>query len=265
MIEPFNTLIKKSYDFNQEVFDTDPRWGILRELYEKNFAYNKDLTHKLPKKIHQIWLGGTIPTKYKEYTDTWKKFHPDWEYRLWTDSDVSEVDIPRRDLFDSIGNPGQKSDFLRYHILNQLGGIYVDADFECLKPFDTLSYAEFLVGVGFPAAPQLFIGLIGSIPNHPITSALVSSLDRVRGGTWKNIFNTTGPNFFTSVFFGVVKKYIEGVVVLPTDYFYPFPNKQRHQSNGKDYIKDCSYAIHYWDVSWHPTKMKKKRGLDSRR
>ncbi len=263
MVKPFDTLIKKSYDFNQKVFDTDPRWEILRGLYEKNFAHNKDFTTKLPKKIHQIWLGCPLPDKYREYIDSWKIFHPEWEHKLWTDGD--DVDIPRRDLFDSIGNPGQKSDFLRYHILNQFGGIYVDTDFECLKSFDTLSYAEFLVGVGFPAAPQLFIGLIGSIPNHPITSALVSSLDRIRGGTAKNIFNTTGPNFFTSVFFGVVKEYTKGVVVLPPDYFYPFSNKKRGQCNGKDYVEDCSYAIHYWDVSWHPKKMRKKRGLDSGR
>jgi len=137
MVKPFDTLIKKTYGFNQEVFDTDPRWGMLRELYEKNFMYNKDFTTKLPKKIHQIWLGSPLPDKYREYTDSWKRFNPEWEYKLWTDGD--DVDIPRRDLFDSIRNPGQKSDFLRYHILNQFGGLYVDTDFECLKPFDTLS------------------------------------------------------------------------------------------------------------------------------
>jgi len=118
------------------------------------------------------------------------------------------------------------------------------------------------VGIGFSAAPHLFIGLIGSIPNHPITSALVSSLDKICGSTARRIFNTTGTNFFKSVFFAVVEEYMKGVVALPPDYFYPFSNKKRHQRNGKDYVQDCSYAIHYWDVSWHPKKIKKRRGLD---
>lgn len=260
-MESFEELIKKSYDFDQEVFNTDPWWGILRELYEKNFINNKDKEIKLPKKIHQIWLGSPFPDKYKAYTDSWKEFHPDWEYHLWTDAEG--VDMPRRDLYDYIKNPGQKSDFLRYHILNQFGGLYVDTDFECLKPFDSLSYAEFLVGVGYPARPQLCIGLIGSIPGHPIIASLVSSLDTVRRKNCRAISETTGVNFFTSVFFRQVTEHTPGVVVLPTDYFYPFSNKMRHQKNGKDYIKDCSYAIHYWDVSWHPTKIKKRRGLDT--
>lgn len=248
MIESFDALIKKSYDFNQEIFDSDPRWKIIRELYDKNFVANKDFKTRLPRKIHQIWLGGSLPNKYRVYTDSWREFHPEWEYYLWIDGEG--VDMPRRDLFDRIKNPGQKSDFLRYHILNQFGGLYVDTDFECLKPFDSLAYAEFLVGVGYPAAPQLYIGLIGSIPNHPITSTLVSSLDKVRGKNWRAIFDTTGADFFTSIFFKLVTEYTKGVVVLPTDYFYPFSNKKRHQDNGRDYIKDCSYAIHYWDVSW---------------
>jgi len=67
----------------------------------------------------------------------------------------------------------------------------------------------------------------------------------------KDVFNSTGPLFFTKCFFEVVGSYIEGIVVLPPDYFYPFPNQSGFQNrNGRDYIKDCSYGIHYWDVSW---------------
>jgi mannosyltransferase OCH1-like enzyme len=247
-MESFETLIKKSYDFNQEIFSNCPRWRIIGELYDKNYVNNTDRSVNLPKKIHQIWLGSPLPDKYKSYVDSWREFHPDWEYYLWTNGDG--VDIPRRDLYNRIKNLGQKSDFLRYHILNQFGGLYVDTDFECLKSFNTLAYAEFLAGVGYPAKPQLYIGLIGSVPGHSIISAMVSSLDTVRSKNWRAIFETTGADFFTSVFFRVIKEYTPGVVVLPTDYFYPFSNKKRHQDNGKDYIKDCSYAIHYWDVSW---------------
>ena len=250
MAKSLETLLKGYPTFDQHIFDTHPHWAIIRELYDKNFI-NANRNHiGMPKKIHQIWLGGTLPKAYQGYADTWKRFNPEWEYRLWMDKDVKEVDIPRRDLFDSIKNLGQKSDFLRYHILNQYGGMYVDTDFECLKSFDTLAYADFLVGVGYRPVPLLYIGLIGSVPGHPVVKALTSAMKTVRGRNADEIFNTTGPHFFNNTFFKVVTKYMEGVVVLPTDYFYPFPGKFRFQSNGKDYIKDCSYAIHYWAVSW---------------
>lgn len=251
MIESFYTLIKKSYDFNKNIFDTNPQWTLIKELFERNFVHNEDHKPKLPKKIHQIWLGSPLPAKYIEYADTWKRFNPEWEYKLWTDRDVHDVDIPRIEVFNSIKNMGQKSDFLRYHILNEFGGLYIDTDFECLKSFDSLSYAEFLVGVGYPAAPELYIGLIGSVPGHPIISNVVAAMDKIKSNGWREIFNTTGTYFFTRIFFEVITEYTKGVVVLPTDYFYPFSNKIRHMKNGKDFIKECSYAIHYWDVAWN--------------
>ena len=248
MKESLETLMKDSYDFNKSIFDSDYRWAIIKELYDKNFVYSDH--QAMPKKIHQIWMGGELPKRYRRLTETWVKFHPDWEYKLWTDKDVNDVDIPRRKLFNSITHLGQKSDFLRYHILKQYGGLYVDTDFECLKPFDTLLYAHFLTGIGYPSKLELYIGLIGTIPEHPIISRVVSDMDEVRSKGWREVFNTTGTYFFTSVFFKVVTEYMKGIVALPPDYFYPFPNKERHRKNARAYIKDCSYAIHYWAVSW---------------
>lgn len=43
-------------------------------------------------------------------------------------------------------NYGEKSDILRYEILCQFGGIYVDCDFECLKSFDGLLMCRFFTG-----------------------------------------------------------------------------------------------------------------------
>jgi mannosyltransferase OCH1-like enzyme len=40
--------------------------------------------------------------------------------------------------FDRASNFGEKSDIWRYEILFRLGGVYVDTDFECVRPFDSL-------------------------------------------------------------------------------------------------------------------------------
>lgn len=252
-IESFEDLIKRSYDFNQHVFNTDKKWRIMQELYNKNFIINDNNRDygNLPKKIHQIWLGGDLPEKYKKYTVTWRKFNPDWEYKLWTDEDIGSINILNIDLFNSIKNNGQKSDFLRYHILNQFGGLYVDTDFECLKSFNSLSYLDFFIGIAFPSNVELFIGLIASIPNNPIMIHIIKNMNKILDKNWRDIFETTGTYFFTRNFFDIVDENTKNVVTFPPDYFYPFTNEKGYQNRvGKDYIKDFSYALHYWGVSW---------------
>lgn len=250
----FREMMGRSYDFNERLFNTDLRWAILEEMYTKNFFYlNETSIPILPKIIHQIWLGGTIPNKYKQYADTWREFNPEWEYKLWTDSDVTTMDLPNRELYNSMTNYGPKSDLLRYHILNQYGGVYADTDFECLKSFDSLSYLSFFTGIGYPSKLELYPGLIGCVPHHPIMEKLVEEVCKIK--TMPNdptgVLETISSYFFTRVFLSAVTEYYEGIVAFPPDYFYPFPNQRGHQTrNGKDYIKDCSYAIHYWEVSW---------------
>ena len=253
-MEEFEVLVKRSYNFNKDNFNSDPRWRILHQLYNNNFLVKTEES-KIPKKIHQIWLGSEMPDRFKQYSETWKAFHPQWEYKLWNESNIHEIDIPNRALYNSITHIAQKSDFLRYHILRQFGGLYVDTDFECLKSFDSLSYLDFYVGVGYPTRVELYIGLIACVPQHPVIRRAVNVMRVVDGTGWRGVFNTTGTYFFTNNFFKVVRGTDKGIVALPTDYFYPFPNvKNHHELNGRDYIKDRSFALHHWCVSWRSKK-----------
>lgn len=257
----FEALMKKTFTFDQKEYTNNPGWKVLCNLYNQNFLSAEKSISKLPKKIHQIWLGSEFPVKYKEWANSWKQFNPDWDYKLWTDEDLKEscVHISNWELFNSIKNMGQKSDYLRYHILNQFGGLYADTDFECLKSFDSLFYADFLAGIPYDPAPVLNNALIGSIPNHPILQEIIRMMLPAYGFTSKDVMNTTGPYFFTKIFFDVVQNYMKGVVVLPPGYFYPFPNEQGFENRrkyGKSYVKNYSYAIHYWDVSWITKKEK---------
>ena len=248
--QSYDALIRNSYDYNQERQDNSPGWGVLRALYEKNYTQSTDTTERIPKKIHQIWLGSSFPEKYRTWAYSWKAYNPDWEYKLWTDENTNEVDLPDRNLFNSIRSMGQKSDYLRYHILNQFGGLYIDTDFECLKSFDSLSSLAFYTGIGFPAEVELYIGLIACIPNHFIIKNIVDSIAVTRGTNWREIFNSTGSFFFTRKFLELVNKDTERVVAFPPDFFYPFPNNYRKVAEPYSYVKPCSFAIHHWEVSW---------------
>jgi mannosyltransferase OCH1-like enzyme len=248
----FKESVRNSYAFDRVAFDHDNRWAILNELYNRNFVYIGERNYNnLPKRIHQVWLGGELPEKFKKWTDSWRRFNPEWEYKLWGDRDIEGLDLPRKEIFDSMNNYGPKSDFLRYYLLDRFGGLYIDTDFECLKSFNSLSYVDFLTGVGYPSKLELYVGIIGSVPHHPIIAQVDNALNKIPEKGWDNVLETTSSYFFTRNFFKVVTGYMKGVVVLPTEYLYPFPNSQGYcLKNGKDYIKECSYAVHHWATSW---------------
>lgn len=257
MIESFDTMVKRISDFDHKNYEQDWRWQLLAELYHKNYEWYPLNNRKsvIPKKIHQIWLGSPFPNKYKVWAESWKKLNPDYEYKLWTDSDVDSLNLPNKKAYDAIPNNGPKSDILRFHILNKFGGIYVDTDFECLKSFDELSYLNFYTSVGYPSKVEVYPGLIGCIPHHPIIKKLTQEIDKVTKEDIKRkgVLSATSSYFFTEVFFNVIKEYQKGIVVFPPDYFYPYPNnfKGFKNQNGKEYIKKCSFAIHYWEQSWN--------------
>lgn len=95
--------------------------------------------------IHQIFLDiGLKPLDerkdYLENIEITKKLNPDWKHMLWLDSDVEELvklDYPEiLDMWNNFPNKFYKVDFVRYLILNKYGGIYLDLDEQCIKPFD---------------------------------------------------------------------------------------------------------------------------------
>ena len=249
----FDDIVRESYAFNEQAFKDDKRWNLLRELYDHNYLGVTDCdTPVMPKKIHQIWLGGKLPDEFKRYSDTWIKHHPDWEYKLWGDQDARDFKMMNRVQFDSTTHIAQKSDIFRYEILRKEGGIYIDTDFECLRHFDDLRHLSFFTGVGYPPRVELYIGIIGATPQHPIIHYLLSEMHNIRSNGWKEVFDTTGSYFFTKCFFNIVNGFKFGIVAFPTGFFYPFPNEAGHEDRrGMDYVKHYSYALHHWAVSWN--------------
>lgn len=239
-----------------KIADSDPRWQLLDKLFNDNYLnYQDSKVNVIPKKIHQIWLGSPLPEKFKKLTDTWQRLNPEWEYKLWTDKDVKDIQIEKMDMYNAAKNFGMKSDILRYEILAQQGGVYVDTDFECLKPFDSLRYLYFFASSAYTEYPYIYNSLIATIPHHHIIELCKTNLDIFYSGDKSAIImNGTGPYYFTKCFYSGIRHSDNNVVVFPVDYFFPLHHTDRNMENPMSCIKEVSFAIHYWAVSW----MKKK-------
>jgi hypothetical protein len=156
-------------------------YNFLRNLYELNnpLVLLPQETLKIPKIIHQIWLGSPVPEVYKKLMQTWIDMHPDWKYHLWTDENVHELILYNQELYNEAKNYGVKSDILRWEILYRYGGLYVDVDYECLHSFDEFHYIYDLYTGIQPLDTlmvQLGAALVGARPGHPVLKHCIETI-----------------------------------------------------------------------------------------
>jgi mannosyltransferase OCH1-like enzyme len=229
-------------------------YTVCKNQYNTYHPANTKPSNKLriPKKLHQIWLGGNgkLPYEYKEFQKSWQKHHPDWEYKLWTEKDLATFPFKNRDLFDASVNYGEKSDIWRYEILEKEGGLYIDTDYECLAPLDVFHYTyDFYTGIQpmDTNMVQLGIGLIGARPGHPLLKLAILNLRHTQDT--EQIIAKTGPVFFTRIYYNAVATTGMRDVAFPASYFYPKGYEQR-TLNATHWIKPESFAVHHWAGSW---------------
>lgn len=101
-------------------------------------------TISFPRRIFQTWKNKTIYDNklLKEWSDTWKKNNPSFDYEIWDDTDnrsFIEQNYPFfLSIYDEYDANIKRVDAVRYFYLLKYGGIYADLDFECLKSFENL-------------------------------------------------------------------------------------------------------------------------------
>lgn len=247
----FTKSMETSPNFKESFLKENIRWSILNKLYSN---IDKKKEEKIPKKLHQVWLGGEIPKEYLELTEKWKENHPEWEYRLWVDSDIKEFGLDKNTVYNEITNLGSKSDVLRYHIINKYGGVYIDTDFISLKNLDELTKFSFFGG-GFSIIseqnndPEIYNGMFGSVKNNPILTDCINNFKSTKNNP--SVHKTTGPSFFSEMIFKNINGEEQDIIFLPLSYFYPFPGRFRfNKTNINKWIKPESYCIHLWNCSW---------------
>jgi len=245
----------------------------------------------IPLAIHQIWLGPRpIPQFCQALMETWKSKHPSWEYKLWTDADVELVSLPPRlaEMFALAENPAERSDILRLGVILRYGGLYVDVDFECLQPFDSLHRRySFFAGVSNCGVFELNNGLLAAHPEHPLVHSLCEHVGRPwpewggedvepreavafhleRSGLLEGplaapghapFLATTGPGFFTRA----VMRFLRAgaplpsgtapVALCPPELFYPLPNALRGKPRAEcaAHVSPAALALHHWCRTW---------------
>lgn len=223
----------------------------IETMYEADKQCDLQSGHdRIPRIIHQIWLGSPLPEKYQEWMNSWQNWDG-WEYRLWTDEDVKKLSLYNSDLYRDAKDFGEKSDILRYEILYQFGGLYVDIDFQCLNPdFFRFAHQEFLLFMGIEPlnVSKLRCGnaLIASVPGHPFLEKLIHEITYSDG---LGSIAKTGPVYLTKQ---IVKYWqlLDGAMIFPPTFFYPLSTSHVHEQFRKLFYHHETVAVHFWEGSW---------------
>ena len=179
-------------------------------------------------------------------------------------------------VYDAYLLPIQRADAVRYFILHHFGGLYVDLDFECLKPLEPVLHGRSCVFGSEPRAHALayrmpvIIGnaLMASVLGHPLWLDVHKALVRHREALdtrGPDVLRSTGPLMLTDV----VQCYAtDWVTVYPPDVFYPqLDASNRHifalwakdadmeqahyvSELRKGVVRPDSYAVHHWAGTW---------------
>lgn len=184
-----------------------------------------------------------MPASLATVLDKWQEMHPEWTLKLWTPDNIPTLrhqelyDYP--ETYSPKSNPWQwRSDLVRYEILHDQGGVYVDCDLEPLKPIDPL-----LTGATDVIAREdrkyLNNAFMAHAPGSRFLADVLAGLEeRVLARPKDRVNKQIGAWYLTDLV-----RHHRQVKVLPTKYIYPFHWSQLDRRN-HDYPE--AYTRHHW-------------------
>lgn len=210
------------------------------------------------KTIHYFWFGGAEKGKVIEKCiASWGKFFPDFEIKEWNESNF---DI-RQNKYISQAYDAKKyafvSDFARFKILHEQGGLYFDTDVEVIKHF--FEFFELDAFAAFETDEFVAPGLVlwAKDPGNEILGEILDVYSELEFINSDGSFNTvTICKYFTDLLQkhglkndnGTVQK-VDSFYVFPREYFCPFDDLTGVMSKTEN-----TCAIHWYAKSWMSKK-----------
>jgi mannosyltransferase OCH1-like enzyme len=144
-------------------------------------------------KWHHIW---------KECQNTWFEHFEDFEYKMWTDEDIQNLIQYRFKNFYPIWKAYPENihriDAVRYFILYEYGGIYVDMDYECVQNFyDLLPHGKASIAESAIPNEEFQNALMASPPKHPFWHYVLNEI--IAYQHVDDVLDATGPNVIARV------------------------------------------------------------------
>lgn len=212
----------------------------------------------IPKIIHYCWFGGnTLPQLATACIESWKQKLPDYEIKEWNETNfdvhcckyVEEAYEAKKWAF--------VSDYARFYVLHEYGGLYFDTDIEVLCSFDNLLDDNAFFGFG---RTSLTLPVFGATKGHKLLEMILQDYQRRVFRISENVYDTTTiertaervlVDNYGLVMDGNTQLLDEGIRVYDKSYF-----SSTDWQTGIITRNPNLYVIHYADGSWMTDEQK---------
>ena len=192
---------------------------------------------KIPKQIHQVWVGSNpneLPIHKKKFMSSYKMVLPnEWQYRLWTDADITNENFPL--TFEFIQKirmkpkkQSQIADLMKFEIIYNHGGFYFDTNIELLKDLsflvDSNNYQMIVCNEVDALTDYMSCGFLAGVPKNKYLARIMNKeiLQSINFES-PNANIESGPYFFKKCFtdYEFQTAEISHILILPTNQIYP--------------------------------------------
>jgi hypothetical protein len=199
----------------------------------------------IERKMTQIWIGNKpAPQKWMR---TWKELHPNWQYNIFTQSDLESRKFKNQHLIDKYHKDGLfngVSDLIRYELMYEQGGFFPEADSICLSNTEELftspkeycytCYEQEKIRPGYVQP------ILAANSDNEFLKQLIEELHSLRPEDlsrypWESTGNAWLPK--------MISKYKPNITIWPSHFFIP----KHYDRKSPQYIgTDKIYANHLW-------------------
>ena len=210
----------------------------------------------IPKIIHYCWFGrNLLPESALKCIASWKKYFPDYEIKEWNEDNFDVNCIPYTAQAYEAKKYAFVSDYARFKILYEHGGLYFDTDVEVIRPMNDIIQCGAFMGIEKSLATtkgQGWIGVnaglgLGAPSGLPIYKKVLDFYDR-RSFLEESatvVTNVTQLLILEGLSNENEMQHVAGVNIYPAEYFCPMDS-----TTGIMDITPSTVSIHHYTCSW---------------
>ena len=214
----------------------------------------------IPKKIHYCWFGrNPLPKSALKCIASWKKYLPDYEIIEWNEDNFDVNSIPYTAQAYAAKKYAFVSDYARFKILYDHGGLYFDTDVEVICQMDDIIARGPFMGFEVNPNPQRPYGAVAAGLGIAAEKGMTlyksildyySQLSFILADGSYNIVDAV-VNITTRELVKAGLQDIPGIqtvadtTIYPADYFNPF-----NDATGRINKTDNTRTIHWFSKTW---------------
>ena len=211
----------------------------------------------ITKTLHYCWFGHSpLPDLAEKCIQSWRRFLPDYEIRRWDEDNFDVNAHPyTRDAYQA-GKYAFVSDYARFKILYEQGGLYFDTDVEVIRPLDDVLEKGPFMGFELDGAKgRMAVNPGLGLAAEPGMELYREILERYDSMSFLTHDGTTDPYTMIPMVTELLEQKgltgnagieeVAGIRVYPASWFNPFDDATGRLNKTVD-----TRTIHWYAKSW---------------